>query len=322
MPRRSSYYPAVQCDLGRIAFNYETEGKGRPILMLHGWPLDHTQLAFEMERHFVQRSGWRRIYVDLPGMGKTPGPDWITCGDQVLEVLEQFVDSVIGGDRFVLAGSSYGAYLALGLAHRRAGSIEGLLLSVPGLLQEEDLPAFAPVHKDQHIIEAARSEGIDWMEHMAVSQTASVLEYSRVLEAVPPADERFLARLFTAKRFSFDTGIMPKPFLSPVLILTGRQDSVCGYEAAWRLLEMFPRATFAVLDGAGHLMWGGTASVVLSPRLRVAGPHRTRRLIAGPCSGGQVHERHGRSRGARYVSKQLWQSPSEGVAGPRPGAQF
>jgi pimeloyl-ACP methyl ester carboxylesterase len=36
--------------------------------------------------------------------------------------------------------------------------------------------------------------------------------------------------------------------------VTGRQDSTVGYAAAWDLLEHYPRATFAVLDRAGHAL--------------------------------------------------------------------
>ena len=36
--------------------------------------------------------------------------------------------------------------------------------------------------------------------------------------------------------------------------MTGRQDSTVGYSRAWELLEQYPRATFAVLDGAGHAL--------------------------------------------------------------------
>ncbi len=32
----------------------------------------------------------------------------------------------------------------------------------------------------------------------------------------------------------------------------GRQDQVAGYRDAWRILENYPRASFAVLDWAGH----------------------------------------------------------------------
>jgi pimeloyl-ACP methyl ester carboxylesterase len=36
------------------------------------------------------------------------------------------------------------------------------------------------------------------------------------------------------------------------LILAGRQDATVGYAGPWRLLEHYPRVTFAVLDRAGH----------------------------------------------------------------------
>jgi len=252
----------VECDLGRVTFNYETVGEGRPILMLHGWPLDHSEMVFEMERHFTGRQGWRRIYVDLPGMGATPGPEWITCEDQVLEVLEEFVDSVIAGEHFAVAGTSYGGYLACGLVYRRAAQIDGVLLSVPGLLtRPEDLPERATVHEDPEIMEAARAAGMDWLEAMAVTQNASLLDYARTLHEGTPADESYLERLQEHREFSFDVTALPEPYAGPALFLTGRQDPGCGYAGAWGLLESFPRATFAVLDGAGHLLWGEQPAV-------------------------------------------------------------
>ncbi len=42
------------------------------------------------------------------------------------------------------------------------------------------------------------------------------------------------------------------PFAQPSLILAGRQDSTVGYRGAWSLIEEFPRATYAVIDMAGH----------------------------------------------------------------------
>ena len=35
--------------------------------------------------------------------------------------------------------------------------------------------------------------------------------------------------------------------------MTGRQDDVTGCLDAWKMMDVFPRATFAVLDKAGHL---------------------------------------------------------------------
>jgi pimeloyl-ACP methyl ester carboxylesterase len=38
----------------------------------------------------------------------------------------------------------------------------------------------------------------------------------------------------------------------PALIVAGRQDSVTGYAEQYTLLPHYPRATYAVLDVAGH----------------------------------------------------------------------
>jgi pimeloyl-ACP methyl ester carboxylesterase len=52
---------------------------------------------------------------------------------------------------------------------------------------------------------------------------------------------------------SYDVDALPKPFEGPTLIVVGRQDNTCRYRDAWDILENYPRATFAVLDRAGHL---------------------------------------------------------------------
>ncbi len=59
----------MKCELENISVYYEVYGEGKPILMLHGWPLDHRYLVSDMEPLFTHRDGRKRIYLDLPGMG-------------------------------------------------------------------------------------------------------------------------------------------------------------------------------------------------------------------------------------------------------------
>jgi pimeloyl-ACP methyl ester carboxylesterase len=54
--------------------------------------------------------------------------------------------------------------------------------------------------------------------------------------------------------FSFDVDALAEPFPAPTLVITGRQDAAVGYRDAWKVLENYPRATFVVLDRAGHLL--------------------------------------------------------------------
>ena len=106
--------------------HFTEHGIGIPIVNLHGWPAEHGQMMAMMEPLFAHRPGWRRIYVDLPGMGLSPGPDWLVSHDQMLEAVSDFIDAVAGDDRVVLAGHSYGATLARGLMAREGSRVGAL----------------------------------------------------------------------------------------------------------------------------------------------------------------------------------------------------
>ena len=85
----------MECQLGKANVNYEIFGEGRPIVLLHGFGIDHRQIAGCMEPGFGKRDGWKRIYPDLPGMGRTPGQEWVTNSDKMLDVVCEFIEAVI-----------------------------------------------------------------------------------------------------------------------------------------------------------------------------------------------------------------------------------
>jgi len=211
----------------------------------------------EMEPYFSGRDGWKRIYLDMPGHGQSPSADWITSMDDVLRVVEEFLDQIVPGQRFVVAGTSYGGYIGRGLVHDRAAYMDGLLLNVPAISPDKEkltLPPRTILVRDEVVLEDAKSSGVNWFEEGAVVQNRANLEYAKVLNKAV-ADYSFLEKL-RKRGFSFDVDRLPEPFLAPTLIITGRQDHWVGYRDAWNIIENFPRATFAVLDRAGHLVLG------------------------------------------------------------------
>lgn len=238
-----------------VVFNYEDVGLGRPLLVLHGRPLDHRHVAADMEPLFAERSGWRRIYPDLPGFGRTSAPEWLESQDQMLDLVGEFLDAVAPGQRFALAGTSWGGYLARGLVRKRGEDMDGLLLSVPHFAPDERrgaLPERRVLREDADFL-AALEPGEESAREILVMQSMEVLEDQRrsVLAAIPLHDAAFGERM--DEHFSFPLEL-PRPFPAPTLIVTGRFDDACGYEDAFRVLGDFPRATFAVLDCAGHAL--------------------------------------------------------------------
>ena len=94
----------MECIIGDLSVYYDVMGSGRPILMIHGYTVDHRLMSGCMEPVFRGRDGYRRIYVDLPGMGKTRSGKAITNSGAMLDVLLQFIDKVIPDECFLLAG--------------------------------------------------------------------------------------------------------------------------------------------------------------------------------------------------------------------------
>jgi pimeloyl-ACP methyl ester carboxylesterase len=243
----------MQCDLGDISIYYETYGSGRPIVMLQGRPSDHRVMARLMEPLFTQRHGWQRIYPDLPGTGRTPAADRLATHDQMLNEMLAFIDTIIPGQRFVLAGLSYGGYLARGVVYHREALIDGVMLCAPqvkGDPAQAHLPPRTALVEDPELV-ADLGPGAS----LVVVQSPSVIEQVRELFAeVAIADHPFNDRLEESAPYSFDVDTLPAPFGRPTLIIAARQDNLCGYRDAWELLDNYPRATFAVLDRAGHLV--------------------------------------------------------------------
>jgi pimeloyl-ACP methyl ester carboxylesterase len=248
----------MECIVRDIPIHYEEMGAGRPLLMLHGWSLDHRFMTYNMEPLFEHRPGWRRLYLDMPGMGRTPGADWITCQDDMLKVALEFLDAIAPGERFAVAGVSLGGYLARGIVYQRREQIDGMLLWVPVIESDYEKRTVPP-----HNVLVLDSEFVDALEaddelalELAVVQSLEGLAAYRA--SVKPgnlvADYQFLERVSANYGFSFDVDKLTEPCPAPSLIMAGRQDTVTGYQDAWSLLDNFPRGTFAVLDRAGHLL--------------------------------------------------------------------
>jgi pimeloyl-ACP methyl ester carboxylesterase len=241
-----------------IPIYYEEAGEGRPLLMLHGSHTDHRQMVYEMEPIFELRAGsrWRRIYLDLPGRGRTPGADWITREDDVLDLTLEFLDALAPRERFAVAGVSAGGYLARGVVHHRASQMDGLMLSVPAIERnpaKRDVPPPQVLMPDPDFVAALGPDEQGILQFTTAQTSAVLAQYRSVIKpAIAVADHAFINRVAAARGFSFEVDVLPRPFPAPTLIVAGRQDAVCGYREVWPIIENYPRATFAVLDRAGH----------------------------------------------------------------------
>jgi pimeloyl-ACP methyl ester carboxylesterase len=125
-------------------------GEGLPVLMLHGFPLDRRPLLRAVDHVLEGRPGYRRIHVDLPGFGASPGVHGIDGSAATVDFVLRLIDEVAGDGPLLLVGESWGAYLARAVIARRPLQVAGAAMLVPmtvvacadhpGALPEGDVP--------------------------------------------------------------------------------------------------------------------------------------------------------------------------------------
>lgn len=234
-----------------ISLNYEVIGEGKPIVMIHGYSVDHRLMIGCMERVFVNKNNYKRIYIDLPGMGKSQTADWIKTADDMLDIIIELIEKIIPNQNFLLAGESYGGYLSRGIVKKMQSRVDGLLLICPVIIpdsEKRNVPEPVVLLKDN----ALSSGEID--DDLVVQTEKICKRYKEeVLSGIKISNHEFLKKFKqTGYSYSFDVDNLDKKFDRPSLIILGRQDSCVGYKDAWNILENFPRASFAVIDMAGH----------------------------------------------------------------------
>jgi pimeloyl-ACP methyl ester carboxylesterase len=231
---------------GQVVVHYVEHGTGRPVLVLHGAGVDHREAEACFERVLDGVAGLRRIYPDLPGMGRTVAPETLRSASDVLDTLLNFAGKVAGRTAHLLIGHSAGAYYAQAMAARRPAQVAGLALVCPLLPGLRDVP--------QHRVAAGSGEiGDDVFKSYFVIQTQQMLErYERyVAPAIALVDQAALERIGERWALTPDQG---PAYAGPTLIVAGRLDSTVGYAAATDLVDYYPHVSLAVLDDAGHAL--------------------------------------------------------------------
>src|SRR3954468_19994428 len=102
--------------------SYEEKGTGIPLVLVHGFPFDHT--IWRQQQDDVSDTA-RVLAVDLPGFGKSPLPPPQPALDDYVEALRRSADR-LGLGRFVLVGHSMGGYVALNFVRHYGDRLLGL----------------------------------------------------------------------------------------------------------------------------------------------------------------------------------------------------
>jgi pimeloyl-ACP methyl ester carboxylesterase len=238
-----------------VVLSTQIRGTGRPLVLLPWFGMDHAVMAAAFEPVFTGTTGVRRIYIDLPGTGNSPPVE--PYSDAVLDAITETVESITGAAPFLLAGCSYGGYLAAGMARRAPTQILGLLLVCPGVKirpDQRNLSGVLPSTPQPRWLAEVPDELHEHFVHAIGYQTRSVA--NRVAQAFHlrgPTDDNYLAAL-RSTGYQLSDEDSARPFNGGVTILAGRRDRIAGHLDQFDSLAHYPHGDYVALADAGHYL--------------------------------------------------------------------
>lgn len=229
-----------------IQLAYARRGTGTPLVLLHGYPLDHhlwDDVAPLLEDTFDL------ILPDLRGFGESTTVDSPYTMNDYASDIAGLLDQ-LGIQKAAIVGHSMGGYVALAFAKLYPERVSGL-----GLVSSQVL-ADPPDRKEGRYKSAAEvsDKGIGGVvETMAPKFTSNegLQAFAReTMERQQPA--AFIGAL-KAMAERMDATPLLSSFKFPVVIIHGEADALIPIDRAREVKSAIPNAHLVELKGAGHM---------------------------------------------------------------------
>lgn len=233
-------------NINGIELAYERRGKGTPLLLLHGYPLDHHTWDFVAP---MLEGTFDLILPDLRGFGQSTTVDSQYAMDDFASDIAGLLDH-LGIQKAAIAGHSMGGYIALAFLKNYLQRVRGL-----GLVSTQTV-ADPPDRKEGRYKSAAEvaEKGIGGVvETMASKFTADekLQNTSReIMQRQKPA--AFIGAL-KAMAERMDTSSLLADVKVPVVVIHGDADSLISVDRAREMKNTLPNAHLVELNGVGHL---------------------------------------------------------------------
>ena len=247
----------------KVKIAYKTIGRGKAILILHGFSLDHRVMKTCLEPIFGKLSKrnekFRRIYIDLPGMGKSQSGKKVTSADKMLEILLKFIKRMFGKKKFLVIGYSYGAYLIRGILHHLNEQIDGMVMFCPVVIADQKrrtLPKRSVAEKNSVLARQVKRHGDE--KEIAVFNTLVIQNKQiwkrckqEILSSMRLCDPFTIKAMEKKYSYTFEKELNDS-CSKPVLVIVGKGDGIVGYEDAQKLMKRYSNGSFVILNKAGH----------------------------------------------------------------------
>jgi len=235
-----------KADVNGIQLAYDRRGKGTPLVLLHGYPLDH-HLWDEVVP--LLEDTFDLILPDLRGFGGSSTVDSFYAMEDYASDIAELLDQ-LGIQQTAIAGHSMGGYVALAFARLFPKRVRGLGLVASQVLAD---PTERKEARYQSAAEVADKGVGSVVETMTPKFTADkkLQAFARQsMERQPPA--AYIGAL-KAMAERVDSTPLLSSFSFPVVLIHGEADQLIPIDRAREVKTALPQAHLVEIHGAGHM---------------------------------------------------------------------
>lgn len=233
-------------DLKPVELFYQDQGKGHPVVLLHGYPLDHSIWQPVVQ---LMEDQARFIVPDLRGYGKSPDGTEIHSMRLLAEDVLLLLDR-LKLKRVILVGHSMGGYVSLTFAQSYPGRLCGLGLVTTQA--EADTP-----EKRQARLRTARdvrTKGAELIAHSAPSKlTTNEALQEKITELIHGIAPRTIIQSLKGMAERPDANGWLASIKVPTLVIAGGQDQIIPVQKSHEMVEMLNKGWLVEIPEAGHL---------------------------------------------------------------------
>lgn len=239
----------MRVSTGAVELNVTLRGHGAPILLVHGFPLDHTmwagQFAALAETHRV-------IAPDLRGFGVSQVTAGTVSMEQMADDLAALLDALEIDQPIVLCGLSMGGYVAFQFWRKYAARLQKLILC--DTRAAPDTPQAAQGRLELAAKVEASGTGIlaeTMIPKLFAPRSAARVDLQHeVILRTPPQGAAAALRGMAARADA-------RPWLAeiqlPTLVVVGEHDAISPVDEMRTIAEGISGAELVVVPGVGHM---------------------------------------------------------------------
>ncbi len=234
----------MELTINNKKINYEIEGEGKPLILLHGW-LASLETMKPLQKHLAK---WFKVYnVDIIGFGKSELPDNPMSTNEYGDFLKEFIEK-LNIDNPILIGHSNGGRTIINYAGRNLGKINKIVLI--------DSAGIKPKRKPNYYIKVYTFKLVKNIVKFLPKKFEKLREkaLSKFGSADYKASPEVLRKTMNIILNEDQRKIMPNINV-PTLMIWGDKDTATPLEDAKKMEKLISNSGIAVLEGAGHFSY-------------------------------------------------------------------